>query len=115
MRLARARKLAKARMLGRNRPAITLRRYTSLICVFHMLREKCLTLVSPDKWDDCIDSFFMSEFKKRRAFESVFALCFTNTHENYHHWRVLGHGIDGVCVEFKRKALTSLLKKNDQI
>lgn len=82
-----------------------LRRYTNLVCAIHLLRNKRLTLVNPNKWDDKIDSFFMEEFRQRIDAASVLALCFTKTKETYHHWRVFGYGLDGICIEFNRKKL----------
>jgi hypothetical protein len=37
--------------------------------------------------------------------ETVLALCFTQTTETYHHWRVFAHGSSGVRIRFKRAEL----------
>jgi hypothetical protein len=80
-----------------------LRRYTSLPALLHILRNKQITLLSPASWDDKNDAFFMSQYKERKKMASVLALCFSEAHETYHHWRVFTHGSDGVCVVFKRE------------
>ena len=41
----------------------TLRRYTNLASALHILQNRCLTLLSPETWDDRNDAYFMSEYK----------------------------------------------------
>ena len=82
-----------------------LRRYTNLAATIHMLRSCEITLLSPGTWDDRNDAYFMAEYKRRKNLKSLFALCFANCPETYHHWRVFSHGSDGVRVEFDKKLL----------
>ena len=89
-----------------------LRRYTDLPALLHMLAGKQITLLDPKTWDDRNDSFFMSLYKERKKFKTVLALCFSQTAETYHHWRVFSNGPAGVCVVFDRQAL---LKSMNQV
>lgn len=87
-----------------------LRRYTSLPGAIHVLRNKCLTLLNPEYWDDRNDAFFVARFKEVTKAKSVLALCFAQQRETYHHWRIFA-GNDGVCIEFnKSKLLTALVR-----
>lgn len=88
-----------------------LRRYTDLPALLHMLETKKITLLDPKTWDDQNDSFFMSLFKEKKQLKTVLALCFSQTNETYHHWRVFSNGPAGVCVVFDREALLAKLKK----
>ena len=84
---------------------VTLRRYTNLASAIHMLDRKVITLLSPAYWDDRNDAYVLN--KERSTAKSVLALCFAETFETYHHWRVFASGRDGVCIEFdKQKLLT---------
>lgn len=82
-----------------------LRRYTNLAATIHMLRSREITLLSPATWDDRNDAYFMAEYKRRKNLKSLFALCFANCDETYHHWRVFSHGSDGVRIEFDKTIL----------
>ena len=92
----------------------SLRRYTNLPATLHILQNSCLTLLSPDSWDDRNDAFFMAEYKTRSAAKSVLALCFAEAHETYHHWRVFSAGSDGVCLEFDKAKLQETVKGDDR-
>lgn len=83
----------------------TFRRYTNLASALHILHNGCLTLLSPDTWDDRNDSYFMSEYKQMRRLKSVLAICMADREETYHHWQVFSRGADGVCMEFDRQEL----------
>lgn len=82
-----------------------LRRYTDLPALLHVLRTKQLTLLDPKTWDDKNDSHFMSLYKEKKKLKTVLALCFSQSPETYHHWRVFSHGPSGVCVVFDRVRL----------
>ena len=88
-----------------------LRRYTDLPALLHMLAAKQITLLDPKTWDDRNDSFFMSLYKEQKKLKTVLALCFSQTTETYHHWRVFSNGPAGVCVVFDREALLGALNK----
>lgn len=83
----------------------TFRRYTNLASALHILRNRCLTLLSPETWDDRNDAFFMSEYKRLKEVKSVLAICLADREETYHHWQVFSRGADGVCIEFDRDKL----------
>jgi hypothetical protein len=82
-----------------------LRRYTSLPALLHFLRNRKLTLLSPEKWEDRNDAYYMRQYRERSAATTVLALCFSKATEKYHFWRVFTHGTDGVCIEFERETL----------
>jgi hypothetical protein len=42
----------------------TFRRYTNLASALHILRDGCITLLSPETWDDRNDAYFMAEYKR---------------------------------------------------
>ena len=82
-----------------------LRRYTNLPALLHLLRTRKLTLLSPEKWEDRNDAYYMSQYRERSDATTVLALCFSEAAEKYHLWRAFTHGTDGVCVEFERNSL----------
>lgn len=89
---------------------ILLRRYTNLPATLHILRNRCLTLLSPAAWDDRNDAHYMAEYQQRTGAASVLALCFTEADETYHHWRVFSSGSDGICISFAKDRLEAALK-----
>ncbi len=88
-----------------------LRRYTDLPALLNMLSAKQLTLLDPKTWDDRNDSFFMSLYKDRKNLKTLLALCFSQTAETYHHWRVFSNGPAGVCIVFDRAALLQSVQR----
>lgn len=88
-----------------------LRRYTDLPALLNMLSTKQITLLDPKTWDDRNDSFFMTMYKERKKLKTLLALCFSQTPQTYHHWRVFSNGTAGVCVVFDRTALLDSVKK----
>jgi hypothetical protein len=89
-----------------------LRRYTDLTALIYMLRKRKLTLLDPSSWDDSNDSYYLTVYKEKRKLKSVLALCFTETDERYHYWRVFAPGASGVCIQFSRVGLTSAVRKH---
>lgn len=88
-----------------------LRRYTNFPSLVYLLRNKKITLLNPQSWDDTNDSYFMSIYRRRRKLKTLLALCFTQIPETYHHWRVFAGGSSGVCIRFKRKEFLKAIKK----
>ena len=95
--------------MAKAKPAAILRRYTSLASLLALLQDRKLTLLSPAFWEDRNDAFYMSQYKTRKNLKTLLALCFSESDETYHHWRVFTHGADGVCIHFKREDLLKLL------
>jgi len=95
--------------MAKAKPAAILRRYTSLASLLALLQDRELTLLSPAFWEDRNDAFYMSQYKTRKNLKTLLALCFSESDETYHHWRVFTHGADGVCIHFKREDLLKLL------
>src|SRR2546425_2552095 len=87
-----------------------LRRYTELPALIYLLRERKLTLLDPQSWDDRNDSHYLELYRQKKKLKSILALCFTQTHETYHHWRVFAGGSSGVCIRFKRSELIRATK-----
>jgi hypothetical protein len=91
--------------MARIRSIETLRRYTDLPALLHMLKHCCITLLDPTTWDDTNDSYYLLKYKEKRKLETVLALCLTQADETYYHWRVFSHGPAGVCIDFHRADL----------
>ncbi|MGO9402869.1 MAG: hypothetical protein ACLPVW_05280 [Terriglobales bacterium] len=89
-----------------------LRRYTDLTALIYLLRKRKLTLLDPSSWDDSNDSYYLRLYKEKRKLRSVLALCFTETDERYHYWRVFAPGASGVCVRFNRSGLLAAGKRH---
>ena len=64
------------------------RKYTNLAALIHFLQTKQITLLNPSTWDDKNDAYFLEEFKNIQGFTTVLAICFAETYETYHHWKV---------------------------
>lgn len=99
----------------RRRSRIPFRRYTNLAAVIHLLQTRDITLLNPATWDDRNDAYFMAEYKRLLTAKTVLALCFAESEETYHHWRVFSHGADGVCLEFDKQALLTTFEGQKQI
>lgn len=79
-----------------------LRRYTSLPSLIHILITKKITLLSPETWDDKNDVHYLNVYKNKKQLSTLLALCFTETNETYHHWKVFSHGSGGVRIDFSK-------------
>lgn len=88
-----------------NPSTAALRRYTSLPALLYLLRRRALTLVPPASWEDRNDSRYLELYRERKSLGAVRALCFTETGETFHHWRVFTEPVSGVCVQFSRATL----------
>jgi hypothetical protein len=88
-----------------------LRRYTNLPALIYLLHERKITLLDPETWDDKNDSHFLALYREKKSLKTVLALCFTETAETYHHWRVFSDGSSGACIEFNRTTLLNAIKK----
>jgi hypothetical protein len=91
--------------------ARNLRRYTDLSTLFYLLAECRLTLLNPNRWDDKNDSYCLRQFRKAKGHKTVFALCFVQSSERYHLWKVFGAGTSGVRIKFRRKVLLGAVDK----
>ena len=88
-----------------------LRRYTDIPALIHLLTARKITLLDPASWDDKNDSHFLALYREKKALETVLALCFTQTSETYHHWRVFAGGSSGTCITFDKDMLLSAMTK----
>lgn len=92
-----------------------LRRFTNLASLIHILQTKSITLLNPAAWDDKNDAHFMAEYKRKVDAQTVLALCFTQSQETYHHWRVFSGGPNGVCIDFLRSPLVKMFDNADGV
>jgi hypothetical protein len=92
-----------------------LRRYTDLTSLIHILSTGNLTLLDPEDWEDRNDAHFMDSYKAHKNLETLLALCFTQASETYHHWYVFANDPSGVCIEFNKKELIAVFKKQKSI
>ncbi len=88
---------------------ITLRRYTQLAPLLHLLHRKALTLLTPRNWDDTNDAYYLEIYRRRKNVGSVLALCFAEAPETYHHWHVFAGKSSGVCLQFDKDVLVESL------
>lgn len=86
-------------------------RYTDLPSLVGILRNKSLTLLDPQSWDDKNDSNFISIYKEKSGMASVLALCFTRSSETYHHWKVFSQGSSGVRITLDEDRIRESIKK----
>lgn len=91
-------------------PSKPLRRYTDLPSLINILTNKKITLLNPKSWDDRNDSYFLSLYKEHKNLKTLLALCFSQTTETYHHWRVFSNGSSGVCIVFNKNLLLNSVK-----
>jgi len=89
-----------------------LRRYTDLPSLIHLLSQRKITLLNPRSWDDKNDSRYLEIYRKKKSLESVLALCFSQSEDTYHHWRVFAPGPAGVCIRFDRASLLNAVRDN---
>jgi hypothetical protein len=90
-------------------------RYTSLPVLLDILSKRQLTLISPIKWDDRNDSYYLELYKQKRKLKTLLALCFTSKAETYHLWKVFSDGIGGVCIQFNKEKLLEAFDAEDEI
>ena len=92
-----------------------LRRYTDIPALIYLLSKRKITLLDPRSWDDSNDSHYLTLYREKKGLKSVLALCFTQTGETYHHWRVFASGPSGVCIRFKRSELLRVIRKQPHL
>jgi hypothetical protein len=85
-------------------PAI-LNRYTTLPIALEVLAKRCITLLSPETWEDRNDAYYLERYRQEMKFRSVLAICFSQHRETFHHWRIFSSGSSGVCIEFDKSRL----------
>ncbi|MEE1656740.1 DUF2971 domain-containing protein [Microvirga sp. CF3062] len=90
-----------------------LKRYTSLSSAMDMLFRRKLTFLSPSSWQDKNDTEYLEYYRKRRGFDTIHALCFTETPETFHHWQVFAGNNEGVCIEFSKELLIKKLQEEE--
>lgn len=71
-----------------------------------MLNRNKLAFLNPDEWPDKNDSLAVKRYKELKGISNLFACCFTQTAETYHHWQVYGKE-EAVRVIFNKDKLLS--------
>jgi len=87
-----------------------LKRFTDIPALIYLLKQRAITILDPISWDDTNDSYYLTVYKEKKSLKTLLALCFTETSETYHHWRVFAGGSSGVCITFKREELLDVGK-----
>jgi hypothetical protein len=82
-----------------------LNRYTTLPIALEVLTKRCITLLSPETWEDRNDAYYLERYRQGMKFRSVLAICFSLHRETFHHWRIFSSGSSGVCIEFDKNGL----------
>jgi len=86
-----------------------LKRYTTLAAAIDLLVENRFALLDPATWKDTNDTEFLKSYCSKLDLKSLYAACFTERGETYHHWQVFAGTNEGVCVElYKGPFLNSL-------
>jgi hypothetical protein len=82
-----------------------IRRYTDFPAAMRILRHRQITLLSPSTWDDQNDRNMMEAFQRSNRSKCVLALCFAQSKETYHHWKIYAGTSNGVCIKFDKAKL----------
>lgn len=93
----------------------SIKRYTELPFVLQVLQEKKLTLLNPASWDDKNDAYYVRQYKLRSKLKGVFALCFTEEVQTYHHWRIFTHGASGACIHFHKNKFHNWVQEREEL
>jgi hypothetical protein len=88
----------------------TLKRYTALSVAIDLLTEQRLTLLAPATWQDKNDIAFLEAYRAKREVANVFATCFTQAPETYHHWSVFASHNEGVRININKRLFLSSLR-----
>ncbi len=92
-----------------------LRRYTQLPYLIEMLENRYLVIPSWKKWQDKNDSHSLMEYQRLKEDRYIFALCMTNSAETFHHWQVFTKRQSGVCLTFKKRALSEWARNQNNV
>ncbi len=88
----------------------TLKRYTSLSVAIDMLVKERITLLNPSSWQDQNDIAFLEAYRIKRGLPAVYATCFTQAPETFHHWSVFANGNEGVRININKSKLLEKLR-----
>jgi hypothetical protein len=86
-----------------------LRRYTSVLAALDTLKNRRISLLSPQLWDDRNDREVMAHYAATTASSTVFAYCMAEGNETAHHWQVFADRGRGACIKFDRGRLLQAL------
>ena len=88
-----------------------LSRYMSRKYLGDLLKNRRLTLLNPDSWEDRNDSETIKLYAKRMQYKVIYVACFTSTSETNHHWHLYGRD-DGIRVVFNAEMLIQAAEKS---
>nr|WP_244647383.1 DUF2971 domain-containing protein [Sphingomonas sp. CFBP 13728] len=77
-----------------------------------MLVKERITLLNPSSWEDENDIAFLEAYRLKRNLPAVFATCFTQAPETFHHWSVFANGHEGVRINIDKEKLLEGLRKD---
>ena len=90
-------------------------KYTNIASLLDTLLNKRLFLLDPNLWEDKNDSYYINVYKEMENLKTVLAICFAETYETFHHWKVFSDNISGVCIEFYKDKLLSHFQNNGNV
>ena len=90
-------------------------KYTNIPSLLDTLLNKRIFLLDPNLWEDTNDSYYISVYKQREKLKTVLAICFAETYETFHHWKVFSGNISGVCIEYYKDKLLSNFQDHENI
>ena len=93
------------------RPKGIFRRYTTLPIVMDMLKEKRLSIVGYDAWEDVNDRFNMDLYKLHTETHFLGAYCLNRSRrQDFHQWKIFFDGPSGVCIIFDETKFDEFVK-----
>jgi hypothetical protein len=90
-----------------------LRRFTTIGSAIDTLRNKRVAFMDPERWDDKNDAEYMRVYKQASGLKTLKALCFTESPETYHHWKVFTTSTDGCFIDFKKPNFLGSIRHDD--
>lgn len=92
-----------------------LKRYTNLPATIDILERQSLQLLDPNSWDDRNDAISLEKYRRKEGKSKLLAVCFAQSVETYHHWRVFSEGFDGMCIEFIKDRIIQKISKDKSL
>jgi hypothetical protein len=92
---------------------VILRKYTSLLVLKKILKDKKITLRDPVNWEDKNDVEVIKKFKNEYQFLTVLATCFAKAEETYLMWKSYAGNESGVCIEFNQEELLTKIPNHE--
>ncbi len=81
----------------------------------HILSTQRLNLGNTRFWEDRSEAAIFEKYCIQKKIKGVLALCFTQTPERYHHWKIYGEGVSGICIEFDKANLIDSVNRSKRL